>query len=118
MKNTKKKTKDNMRWKKLTVFILVFSAVYGFTAVDEAYSDMMDQDGKIAPNVRRVNSDYVAFSMFGQTATVNIKKLEEDWGGFSNHVTSGLDVAVVNIQDFLGIEEPVRDYSVFKTEIL
>lgn len=107
-----------MRLKKFMVFVLVYAAVYGIIAVDESYSDMMDQDGKIAPHVRRVNSDYVTFSMFGQTAAVNTTKLNEDWGDFSNTVTSGLDVAVVHIQDFLGIEEPERDYSVFKTQIL
>ena len=118
MKKAEKKTKDNLKWKKLAIFVLVFAAVYGFTSVDEAYSDMMDQDGKIAPHVRRVSSDFVAFSMFGQTAKVNTTKLEGDWGDFSSRVTDGLDVAVVHIQDFLGIEEPERDYTVFKTEIL
>jgi hypothetical protein len=118
MKKTKKETKGSLKWKKLTLFILVFAAVYGFTAVDEAYSDMMDQDGKIAPDIRRVNSDIVTFSMFGQTAVVNTTKLETDWCVFSGRVTVGLDAAVVHIQDFLGIEEPERDYSVFKTEIL
>lgn len=113
-----KKNKVSMRWKKFIVFVLVFSAVYGITAVDEAYSDMMDRDGMITPHVRRVNSDYVMFSMFGQTAKVNMTELGEDWIIFRNRVTAGLDVAVVRIQDFLGIEEPERDYSVFKTEIL
>lgn len=107
-----------MRLKKILIFVLVFAAVYGITAVDEAYSDMMDQDGKIAPHVRRVNSDYVTFSMFGQTAAVNTKELKNDWSAFSNRITANLDEAVVNIQDFLGIVEPERDYSVFKTEIL
>lgn len=107
-----------MRLKKLLIFVLVFAAVYGITAVDEAYSDMMDQEGKIAPHIRRVNSDYVTFSMFGQTAAVNTKELKHDWSDFSNRITANLDDAVVNIQDFFGIKEPERDYSVFKTEIL
>jgi len=107
-----------MRLKKLLVFTLVFAAVFGITAVDESYSDMMDQEGKIRPSVRRVNSDYVTFSMFGQTAAVNITDLKNDWRAISSRVTSGLDVAVVEIRDFLGIKEPERDYSVFKTEIL
>lgn len=118
MKTVKKKIKYNLKWKKLAVFILVFASVYGFTAVDEAYSDMMDQDGKIAPDIRRVNSDIMTFSMFGQTTEVNTTKLEEDWSGFSGRVTVALDTAVDKIQNFLGIEEPERDYSVFKTEIL
>ena len=107
-----------MRTKKLMVFILVFAAVYGITAVDEAYSDMMDREGKISLHIRRVNSEYVTFSMFGQTGAVNTKELKEGWKDFSNTVIAGLDETVVNIQDFLDIEEPVRDYSVFKTEIL
>jgi hypothetical protein len=118
MKNAKKKPSDKMRLKKFLVFVLVFAAVYGITAVDEAYSDMMDQDGKIAPHVRRVNSDFVTFSILGQTAEVNTTKLGEDWADFSNTVASRLDVAVVHIQDFLGIQVPERDYSVFKTQIL
>lgn len=107
-----------MRLKKLLVFVLVFAAVYGFTAVDEAYSDMMDREGRISLHVRRVNSEYVTFSMFGQTAAVNIKELKEDWSEFSGTVTAGLDSAAGHIQGFLGIAEPERDYSVFTTEIL
>lgn len=118
MKKVKKNPKDHMRLKKFVVFVLVFTAVYGITAVDEAYSDMMDKEGKITPHVRRVNSDYVTFSMFGKTAEVNMTELSEDWRDFSNKVTAGLDVAVVSAQDFLGIKEPEKDYSVFKTEIL
>ena len=107
-----------MRLKKLLVFILVFATVYGFTAVDEAYSDMMDQTGKVSLHVRRVNSEYVTLSMFGQTAAINTKELNENWGKINNTVTANLDLAVAEIQDFLGIKEPERDYSVFKTEIL
>lgn len=107
-----------MRIKRILIFLLVFAAVYGITAVDEAYSDMMDREGKISLHVRRVNSEYVTFSIFGQTAAVNTKELKENWKSFSDNVTGGLDVAVADIQDFLGIKEPVRDYSVFKTEIL
>lgn len=107
-----------MRLKKLLVFAIVFAAVYGFTAVDEAYSDMMDQEGQLALHVRRVNYDYVTFSMFGQTAALNTKKMKEDWDDLSNTVTAGLDAAVGHIQQFFGIAEPERDYSVFKTEIL
>ncbi|MDD3168598.1 MAG: hypothetical protein PHC91_03920 [Eubacteriales bacterium] len=107
-----------MRLKKILIFVLVFAAVYGFTAVDEAYSDMMDQEGRISLHVRRVNSEYVTFSMFGQTAEVNIKQLKENWSAFSNRVILGLDQTVVRVQGLLGIEEPERDYSVFNTEIL
>ncbi len=107
-----------MRLKKTIIFILVFAAVYGFVAVDEAYSDMMDQPGKVALHVRRVNPEYVTFSMFGQTAAVNTRELKEDWREFSDTVTVGLDRAVLGIQGFLGIEQQPPDYSVFKTEIL
>ena len=107
-----------MRLKKILIFVLVFAAVYGFTAVDEAYSDMMDQEGKISLHVRRVNTEYVTLSMFGQTVAVNIKELKEGWVEFSNKVAAGLDRTAVNVQGFLGIQEPERDYSVFKTEIL
>lgn len=107
-----------MRFKKLLISILVFAAVYGFTAVDEAYSDMMDQTGKVSPHVRRVNSEYVTLSMFGQTAAINTKELKENWGEINKTVTANLDLAVSEIQEFLGIEEPEPDYSVFHTEIL
>lgn len=107
-----------MRRKKILVFILVFAAVYGITAVDEAYSDMMDREGKISLHVRRVNSEYVTFSMLGQTTAVNMKELKENLREIRRTVVAGLDEAVYGIQDFLGIEEPVRDYNVFKTEIL
>lgn len=107
-----------MRIKKILIFVLVFAAVYGFTAVDEAYSDMMDQEGSIALHVRRVNSEYVTFSMFGQTAAINIKELKESWKGFSEKMVASLDQTVEGIQGFLGIQEPERDYNVFNTEIL
>jgi hypothetical protein len=115
----KSKTKDKkLRLKKLLIFTLVFTAVIGFTAVDEAYSDMMDQEGQVSLHVRRVNDEYVTFSIFGQTAAVNTRKLSEDWDGFSDNVTAELDHAVVHIRRFLGIVEPERDYAVFKTRIL
>lgn len=107
-----------MRTKKLIVFLLVFAAVYGFTAVDEAYSDMMDQEGKVSLNLRRVNSEYITISMFGQTAAVNVKELSEDYDRLSDAVTDRLDLAVGHIRTFIGIEEPELDYTVFKTEIL
>jgi hypothetical protein len=106
------------RLKKIAVFMLVFTAVYGVVTVDEAYSDMMDREGQIAPQVRRINSDYVTFSMFGQTAEINMTELEKDWDQFSDEVTSELDSAVGHIRNFLGIKESERDYSVFKTQIL
>ena len=107
-----------MRLRKLAVFILVFMAVYGIITVDQSYSDMMDQDGKIAPEIRRVNPDYVSFFFFFKTAEVNTTELSEDWRELSSRVTEGLDVLVVQIRDFLGIREEERDYSVFNTQIL
>lgn len=113
-----KRKGEKMRLKKLAVFILVFMAVYGVITVDQAYSDMMDQDGMIAPVIKRVDPDHVNFSMLGQTAAVNTTELSSDWREISNKVTEGLDMAVVHIRDFLGIKEEERDYSVFKTQIL
>jgi muconolactone delta-isomerase len=110
--------RKTIRMKKAVVFVMVFAAVYGFTAVDEAYSDTMDQTGKVALNVRRVNSDYITLSIFGQTAAINIKELHDGWDDISNTVTASLDHAVSGVQDFLRIDNPKRDYSVFKTEIL
>ena len=107
-----------MRLKKAILFILVFTAVYGFTAVDEAYSDMMDQPGKLSLQIRRVNTDYLTLSMFGKSAAINISELKADWSELTGSVTEGLDTAVSGIQGFLGIVEPERDYNVFKTEIL
>lgn len=107
-----------MRLKKLMVFILVFCAVYGFTAVDEAYSDMMDQDGQVGLDIRRVNSEYVTISMFGRTKAVNTKELSEDWGDFSNKVTDGLDTAVNHIRELMGVREEEPDYNVFHVQIL
>lgn len=118
MTSTRKNIGKAMRFKKMLVFIMVFTAVIGFTAVDEAYSDMMDQEGQVSLHVRRVNDEYVTLSIFGQTAALNTKEMKEDWDGLSDRVTAGLDDAVVHIRHFLGIEEPERDYAVFKTQIL
>ena len=107
-----------MRIKKLVVFILVMLAVFGFTAVDSAYSDMMDQDGQVGLEVRRINSEYISLSMFGKTKTVNTKELAENWDEFSQKVVGGLETATGHIRGALGAEEPERDYSVFHTQIL
>lgn len=107
-----------MKLKKTMVFILVFLSVFAFTAVDEAYSHMMDQPGKLSLNIRRVNSEYISISIFGQSAAVNIKKLQDDWSEFSNNVTLGLDNTVSEIRDLFGINKYEPDYSTFQTEML
>jgi hypothetical protein len=118
MKRSRYTKEKKIRFKKLLVFIIVFTAVIGFTAVDEAYSDMMDQEGQISLHVRRVNEEYVTFSMFGQTAALNTRELKDNWAGLSGQVTEDLDHMVIHIRHFLGIVEPKRDYTVFKTEML
>lgn len=107
-----------VRIKKLIVFILVMLTVFAFTAVDNAYSDMMDQDGQVRLQVRRINSEYISLSIFGKTKTVNTKELAEDWDEFSQKVVGGLETTTDHIRGALGIEEPERDYSVFHTQIL
>jgi len=107
-----------VRIKKFVVFMLVILAVYGFTAVDNAYSDMMDQDGQVRLQVRRINSEYISLSIFGKSKSVNTKELAEDWNGFSQKVVGGLEVATESIRGALGVEEPEMDYSVFHTQIL
>lgn len=107
-----------MWWKKLIIFILVFGAVYGFQAVDEAYSDMLDRDGQIGLDIRRIDSDHITLAMFGMTKAVNTEELGEDWRNFSANVTDGLDVAVDNIHELLGVEEEEPDYNVFHVQIL
>lgn len=107
-----------MRKKKIAVFMLVFFAVYGIVSVDRAYSDMMDRDGLLTPQIRRVNSDYVSLSMFGETVSVNKTELAADWEDITRTVTAKLDTAVLRTREFLGIQEDQIDYSVFKTQIL
>lgn len=107
-----------MKFKKIAVFILVLLAVFSFTAVDEAYSNMMDHPGKLSLNIRRVNSDYITISIFGQSAAVNTKKLQDDWSEFSNKVTTGLDNTVGEIKGLIGLEKYEPDYSTFKSEML
>ena len=107
-----------MKLKKAIVFILVLLAVFGFTAVDEAYSDMMDQPGKLTLNVRRVNSDYVTISIFGQSTAINIKELQNNWSEFSKNVTNGLDSTVGEIRELFGLEKYEPDYSTFKSQML
>ncbi|MBR0596319.1 hypothetical protein [Sinanaerobacter chloroacetimidivorans] len=107
-----------MRIKKLIVFILVFAAVYGFTAVDQAYSDMMDKEGSVGLSVRRVNPEYITVSMFGKSTAVNTRELSEDWNDFSEAVVDRLETATASIRGALGIEDPERDYSVFQLQML
>lgn len=107
-----------MRLRKIIVFVLVFAAVYGLSAVDAAYSDLLDDDGQVGLSVRRVNSDYVTLSLFGKTAAVNTKELGDNWADFSSKVVAGLESFTSGTREFLGIEEEERDYSVFHTELL
>jgi hypothetical protein len=107
-----------MRLKKLLVFLLVFWAVIGLNVVDGAYSDMMDRDGQIGLEIRRVNSDYITLSIFGKTKAVNTKKLGDGWQDVSNEVTDKLDVAVNDIRELLGAKDEEPDYSVFHVQIL
>lgn len=107
-----------MKWKKLIVFIMVFAAVYGFVTVDAAYSDMLDQEGKIVPSIRRVNTQYVVVSMMGKSASIDIKRLGEDWHEFSNNVVDNLDAAVKNIRETLGIEKEKINYDSFQVHLL
>lgn len=107
-----------MKWKKFIVFIMVFAAVYGFVTVDSAYSDMLDQEGKIVPSVRRVNSQYVVVSMLGKSAAIDTKQLGEDWREFSNNVVDNLDAAVKNIRETLGIEKEKINYDSFQVHLL
>lgn len=107
-----------MRLRKFVVFILVFFSVFGFTAVDNAYSDMMDQDGQVRLQIRRVNSEFISLSIFGKTKAINTKELGDDWDQISQKVVSGLEVATNSIRDLIGAEEPERDYSVFHLQIL
>jgi len=107
-----------MRLKKIIVFLMVFFAVYSFIAVDESFSDMLDMDGQVGLDVRRVNSDYITLSIFGKTADINTRELSENWGQFSNNVVDELETFTASIRESLGIEEPERDYSVFNLQQL
>lgn len=107
-----------MRFKKILVFILVILAVYGFVTVDESYSDMLDKDGHVGLNVRRVNSEYVTISIFGKTGAINTRELREDWGQFSDAVVSRLEGVTDRVKSTLGIKEEERDYNVFKLQML
>lgn len=106
-----------MRIQKLILFVMVNLAIYGFVAVDSAYSDMLDLDGRIGLKMQKIDEDYVAMSMFGKTATINTTQLGEKWNEFSNTVVAGLDSASSNIRQFIGAEEE-KDYSVFNLQLL
>lgn len=107
-----------MRIKKLLVFIMVFLAVYGFVAVDESYSDMMDKDGQVGLDVRRVNSEYITVSIFGKSADINTRELSEEWEKITDHVVDRLETTTNGIRTAFGIKDIERDYSVFKSQML
>ncbi|WP_027399352.1 hypothetical protein [Anaerovorax odorimutans] len=107
-----------MRLKKTIVFILVFMSVLSVVTVDSAYSDMLDQEGKLIPNVKRLNTNYLSISMFGKSEEINIKELEENWNKISTIVVSNLDSFVTNVRKTFGIEKEEINYDAFKPQLL
>lgn len=98
--------------------MMVFVAVCGMVTVDSAYSEMLDQQGKLVPSIRRVNSEYIVVSMFGQSAAINTRELGEDWEELQETVVDNLDGAVTAVRETLGIEEEERNYDAFEAHIL
>ncbi|MGI6731065.1 MAG: hypothetical protein ACOX5F_04090 [Anaerovoracaceae bacterium] len=103
--------------KKLIVFFMVIFAVIGFVTVDAAYSDMLDLEGKIGLEVKRIDEDYLSMSIFGKVAEINTTEVARSWNEFSETVVAGLNSATTGIRRLAGIEEE-RDYSVFQLQML
>ncbi|MDD2216195.1 MAG: hypothetical protein PHE41_06475 [Eubacteriales bacterium] len=65
--------------KKLAVFILTLSFIIGLVIVDEAYSDMMGKVGVLSLQTRRVDQDWVTFSLLGKEYKVNMTDMQSKW---------------------------------------
>lgn len=107
-----------MRGKKIAVFFVVYFLITGLITVDRAYSDMLDLQGRIAPEIRRVDEDHVHYAILGQTISINTTELTESWVAFRDGVVDKLEFATTEIRSFIGAKEIERDYSVFQLQML
>ncbi|WP_130863526.1 hypothetical protein [Bacilliculturomica massiliensis] len=100
---------------KLLLFLLVFAGTAGVLKVDQAYSDMMDQEGMLGLSVRRVDEENLRVSVFGRTEEINAAEVAESWKDVQENVTAALDSAASGVRELLGIsgeesgeEEPLQ----------
>ncbi len=119
IQRTKQKIRDTgdrmSGGQKLLLFLLVFAGTAGVLKVDQAYSDMMDQEGMLGLSVRRVDEENLRVSVFGRTEEINAAEVAESWKDVQENVTAALDSAASGVRELLGIsgeesgeEEPLQ----------
>ena len=119
IQRTKQKIRDTgdrmSGGQKLLLFLLVFAGTAGVLKVDQAYSDMMDQEGMLGLSVRRVDEENLRVSVFGRTEEINAAEVVESWKDVQENVTAALDSAASGVRELLGIsgeesgeEEPLQ----------
>lgn len=74
----KRERKARWEWriKKGLMILSAFLFVFGLCVVDLGYSEMMGEEGKIIPSLRRVDEETVAVSAFGKSLCINTENME------------------------------------------
>ena len=83
LRKAERKAHRKQRWvwrgKKAMVACVVFLFVVGLAAVDGAYAALMQQDGALTLQVRRLDERSIRVSGFGMTREVDLVELRALW---------------------------------------
>ena len=80
---SERKTRRRERWawrgKKALIAAVVFLFFVGLAAVDGSYAELMQQDGALTLQVRRMDERNIRVSCFGMTREVDLVELRALW---------------------------------------
>lgn len=79
--------------------------------VDAAYSDMMDRDGMLSLELRRVDEENIKISAFGMSGEINAEDAAEEWQAIQARVTDALDSAAGSVRTLLGLSDSTDENS-------
>lgn len=83
LRKTERKARRRERWawrgKKALVATVVFLFFMGLAAVDGSYAALMQQDGALTLQVRRLDERNIRVSCFGMTREVDLVELRALW---------------------------------------
>ena len=83
LRKAERKAHRKERWvwrgKKALVAAVVFLFFIGLVAVDGSYAELMQKDGALTLQVRRLNEQMIRISCFGFTREVDMLELKARW---------------------------------------
>lgn len=97
------------RGQKFLLFLLVFAGTVGVLQVDGAYSNMMDREGTLSLELRRVDEENIRISAFGGSKEINGAEVAAEWERIQAGVTDTLDRAALSARRLLGLSDKQSD---------